>query len=495
MQNLKNTLRRWAEDNIKRDSSSANTLSEKRRNISQQALECFNSIPDKQFDTKADLGMFGEKISLWREMGKPGFVLRQRPEACACISGRFRCDMNLPDVFQVMLYNGFLHQTTPGQNLLYPKHKAELSDRPCICRLSDLEDDANNLNKLQAFFDEAQAGLCQKEQERKVKDTADFAKGGRDTRMEQIKWLNRALSEDCLIIYMPEGSHLEKPLQIINFSHSDHPAFVQTQCWVLIEKNAELSLVQCTDSNPHSEVLANSLTEIRLQPGARMEYIQLQNLGNQCQIFNTLNAQLEQNARLDSYHLTLNGGMTQNNIEVNLNQSEAHAEILGLYLQDRQQMVSNQVKVNHYAPRTYSRELFKGVIDDSALAFFKGHVFVSPEAEQTEAYQTNRNLLISAKAQAHAKPYLEIYADDVQCNHGVTVGQLDENALFYMRSRGIPATSARRLLMRAYADEILHPISVESIREWMSYLVKKRFSGQLEACQECVLDCSENNCL
>lgn len=494
MQNLKNTLRKWAEENWKQSTSCHNALTEKKHIIAQKALDCFTGLPDSQFDSKAGLGTFGEKISLWKELGKPDFVLRTRPQACACISGRFRCDMHQLDVYQVMLYNGFPNQNQ-GRNLLFPEKEADLSDHPCVCRLSDLKDNGNNLSKLQAFFQEAEAGLCHQGETAKVKDTADFAQGGRDNRMEQLKWLNRSLSEDCLIIYMPAGTRLEKPIQVINFSHSDQPAFVQTQCWVLLEEGAELSLVQCTDSTPHSEVLSNSLTEIRLQKDSQLEYIQLQNVGNQCQVFNTLNAQLERNARFNSFNLTLNGGMTQNNLEVNLNQSEAHAEILGLYLQDRQQMVSNQVKVNHLAPRTYSRELFKGVVDDSASAFFKGHVFVSPEAEQTEAYQTNRNLLISPKAQANAKPYLEIYADDVQCNHGVTVGQLDESALFYMRSRGIPAATARRLLMRAYADEILNPISVDSIREWMTFLVKKRFSGQLEACQECVLDCSENTCM
>ena len=258
-----------------------------------------------------------------------------------------------------------------------------------------------------------------------------------------------------------------------------------------MEEGASLSLVECTDSHPKAEVMAHSLTEIRLEKEASLEYIQLQNVGDSCKVFHDLSVQQARSSRLASYNLTLNGGLTRNNLEVNLNQEEARAELLGLYLQDHEQMAKTQVKVNHKAPKTYSRELFKGVIDDSASAYFKGHVFVSPVADQTEAYQSNRNLLISPKAQAHAKPYLEIYADDVQCNHGVTVGQLDEDALFYMRCRGIPADTARRLLMRAYADEILKPISVDSLREWMTFLVKKRFSGQLQACEQCVLACPE----
>lgn len=494
---MKNTLRKWAEEKARRGSAQTGegkSFPEQLRKVAAEALDCFLQIPDGQFDASTRTGMFGEKVSLWKEMGQTDFLLRSLPQACGCVSGKFRCDVHGLDVFQIMLYNGCVNGPQ-GKNLLFPEEKAQLDDRPCVCRLSDLEKNERNTAKLNGFFAEAEAGLRRREENRKVKTTADFAKGGREEKTEQSKWLNRALSEDVLVIYLPAGYRLEKPLQIVSLNHSGQPAFITTQCWVLLEEKASLSLVQCTDSEPNSDVLAHTLTEIRMLRGSHLENIQLQNVGNRCKIFHNLSAHLDQAACLTSYSLTLNGGMTQNNIEVNLDQSEAKAELLGLYLQDKQQMVNNCIKVNHYAPRTYSRELFKGVMDDSGQSFFKGHVFVSPEAEQTEAYQTNRNLLISSKAQAYAKPYLEIYADDVQCNHGVTVGQLDEDALFYMRCRGIPAAMARRLLMRAYADEILSPISVESVRDWMTFLVKKRFSGQLQACEECVLACSDKPCL
>lgn len=496
MQTLKDTIQGWAKEIARRRQLNPDKagFGKEMQEIADKALHCFLQLPDPMFDAKARLGMFGEKVSLWKEMGSADFLKRQLPDACALFPETFRCDIQSLDVHQVSLYNGCVCGPK-GKNLLDPSCDAELGDKACVCRLSDLAENEQNRARLQAFFDEAQGGLCSRQTPGKVKTTADFAQGGRDAEMEQSKWLNRALCEETLVIYLPQNCQLDKPLQIISLCHSENPAFVLNHVWVLLEKGARLSLVECTDSNPDAEVMAHSLTEIRLEEEANLEYIQLQNVGDRCKIFHDFNIQQAQSSVLASYNLTLNGGLTRNRIEVNLNQAEAHADLLGLYLQDHEQMASNQIKVNHLAPKTYSRELFKGVVDDSASTFFKGHVFVSSDADQTEAYQSNRNLLISPKAQAHAKPYLEIYADDVQCNHGVTVGQLDEDALFYMRCRGIPTDTARRLLMRAYADEILKPISVDSLREWMTFLVKKRFSGQLQACEQCVLACPEKHLL
>lgn len=494
MQTLKETIRSWAQETARHRKSkqdgTGQGFGETMNEIAAQALDCFLQLPDPMFDPDARSGMFGEKVSLWKELGSPDFTQRDFPLTQAPFPESFRCDIKGLDVYQILLYNGRVCGPE-GKNLLDPASEAVLDGHPCVCRLDELAATETHKEKLQPFLDEARQALCRKETTTHVKDTADFAQGGRDAAMEQSKWLNRCLSAETLIIYMPKGARLDKPLQIVSLCHGEKPSFVASQIWVLMEEGASLSLVECTDSHPKAEVMAHSLTEIRLEKEASLEYIQLQNVGDSCKVFHDLSVQQARSSRLASYNLTLNGGLTRNNLEVNLNQEEARAELLGLYLQDHEQMAKTQVKVNHKAPKTYSRELFKGVIDDSASAYFKGHVFVSPVADQTEAYQSNRNLLISPKAQAHAKPYLEIYADDVQCNHGVTVGQLDEDALFYMRCRGIPADTARRLLMRAYADEILKPISVDSLREWMTFLVKKRFSGQLQACEQCVLACPE----
>ncbi len=500
MQTLQDTIRNWAMETARQRQCACGSRSglqgfdQDMREIAGEALDCFLQLPEEQFKKGSHAGMFAETVSFWKELGAADFPRRTRPEACRLFPENFRCDIQGLDVHQVLLYNGCICGPK-GKNLLDPAQDAGLGRNACVCRLEDLADTEQNRTRLNAFFEEARQGLCTGKKESKVKTTADFARGGREAGIEQSKWLNRALCEDTLVVYLPKGFRLEKPLQIISLCHGEKPSFVLSRIWVLLEEGASLSLVECTDSNPKAEVLAHSLTEIRLEETASLEYIQLQNVGDGCKIFHDFNVQQERASNLSSYNLILNGGTTRNQLEVNLNQPEARADLLGLYLQDHEQKASTQVKVNHLAPKTCSRELFKGVVDDSASTFFKGHVFVSPAAEQTEAFQSNRNLLVSPKAQAHAKPYLEIYADDVQCNHGVTVGQLDETALFYMRSRGIAPALARRLLMRAYASEIIGSIRVESIKNWMEFLVKKRFSGQLQACEQCVLACPEKNLL
>lgn len=441
-------------------------------------------------------GMFAPRLSLWQELAAEDFPLRRvcgQSDSAAGSMAPFRCDIKGLDTFLIAVHNGFV-AGEKGKNLLFAEKQARLGHEPCVCRLSDLTD-TKDLEKFHKYFKESEPGEpCQTSKTASVRDTAGFAKGSKDSDTERIKRLNGSCRQDTLVVYLPAGYQLEKPLQIVNLCHDKEPLFVQPHCCILLEKGASASIVHCTDSHVQSDILANALTEIQLEADAHLDYVQMQNVGDLCKVFHHIDAQLSAKAKLSLHRITLNGGVSQNSTEINLTEPEADAEVFGLYLQDRKQKVNNTVKINHFAPRTRSRELFKGVMDDSSEASFKGHVFVSPQAQQTEAYQTCRNLLVSPKAQAYAKPWLEIYADDVQCNHGVTVGQLDEEALFYMRCRGISTDMARRLLMRAYADEILREIHVEELRLWLTSLVKQRFSGQLQACQDCVLACGGSQC-
>jgi Fe-S cluster assembly protein SufD len=157
---------------------------------------------------------------------------------------------------------------------------------------------------------------------------------------------------------------------------------------------------------------------------------------------------------------------------------------------DRNQHIDNHVFVDHAVPRCHSNELFKGVLDDHASGVFNGHVLVRRDAQQTIAYQKNSNILLTDKATVDARPFLEIYADDVKCSHGATVGQLDANALFYIRSRGISEANARILLMYAFAAEIINKIDIPELRQRIDDMVKKRLRGELSYCDQCVLHCS-----
>ncbi len=189
--------------------------------------------------------------------------------------------------------------------------------------------------------------------------------------------------------------------------------------------------------------------------------------------------------------ITLHGGLIRNNVYTRLNGEGAVNETLGLSLVDKTQHIDSYTFVDHAVPNCTSRQNFKYILDDHATAAFTGRILVQPQAQKTEAYQKNNNILMTSDARVNTKPQLEIYADDVKCSHGATIGQLDPNAIFYLQSRGISKREARMLLMYAFGHEILDKISVEPLRERLSDLVDKRLRGELTRCNSCPLHCQE----
>ncbi|MDR2684285.1 MAG: SufD family Fe-S cluster assembly protein [Prevotellaceae bacterium] len=194
----------------------------------------------------------------------------------------------------------------------------------------------------------------------------------------------------------------------------------------------------------------------------------------------SLQAEIETDAQLDIFLFNFGGSniaATTNNINVNLVSKNARTNIYGLYLIDKYQKIHNEIEVHHNSPNTYSNQLFKGILDDSAQGKFYGHIFVEKNAQKIEAKQNNRNILISPKAKFETKPFLEIYADDVKCSHGATTGQLDGQALFYMRQRGLSFNAARSLMMAAFASEITAHITSAQTRKKIEELIVARLGG------------------
>jgi Fe-S cluster assembly protein SufD len=189
--------------------------------------------------------------------------------------------------------------------------------------------------------------------------------------------------------------------------------------------------------------------------------------------------------------ITFNAGKVNNFLQVNMDEPFADAHLNGLYLVDKQQAIHNEVRVLHNAPDCTSRQLYKGIADDEAYAIFNGHIVVQQDAQRTSAYQVNKNIALTDAAHIQTQPFLEIYADDVKCSHGATVGQLDENALFYLRSRGICHKNARMLLMFAFANEVAQTVKIQALRERMSQMIQQRLRGELHICSQCALHCEE----
>ena len=223
---------------------------------------------------------------------------------------------------------------------------------------------------------------------------------------------------------------------------------------------------------------------------ASLDLYKLQNINDETALFNNSFFNMDRNSRLNVNVLTFNGGLIRNELHVNLNGEGAEADLNGLYLMDKKQHIDNQVYVNHNAPHCNSNELFKGILDEEATGVFNGYIYVARDAQKTNAFQRNNNILMKSTAKINTMPFLEIYADDVQCSHGATVGQLDSEAMFYLMQRGIPFDDARMLLMFAFAAEITENIKIETLKTNIDDMVKKRLRGELSICDRCVLHCT-----
>lgn len=303
--------------------------------------------------------------------------------------------------------------------------------------------------------------------------------------------LNSAFIQDGLFVYVPDGVEVEKPIQLVNVVDAHLPIILQPRHLLIAGKNSKVTLVHCDHSLTNNVSFSNTVMEIVGGENAEIDHYKVQNKGSRSALFTTTCVNLYREAKFKSKVLTLNGNLTRNCLDVKLLEEQADADLYGLYLVDKTQHVDNQISIDHAAPNCTSNQLFKGILDDQSRAVFSGLIHVWPQAQQTKAYQNNKNLLLTDEAKANTQPRLEIYADDVKCSHGATVGQLDAEAMFYLRSRGIGHAEARKLMMLAFADEIVQKISILPLKNKISSLVEKRLSGELSICDQCLLHCAD----
>ena len=313
-----------------------------------------------------------------------------------------------------------------------------------------------------------------------------------DTENNVFEALNTAFASDGVFIYVPDNVAPDKPIQIINIINKKENLFIQPRNLVIVGKNSNLSLVMCDDALSHFPSLNNTVTEIFIDKNASVDHYKMQNNDNHSAMINNINFHQLDGSKVSSNIITLNGGFIRNNVNIAINGEHCETNLNGLYLVDGKQHIDNHTFINHLKPNSTSKELFKGIIDNQAKAVFNGKIIVQKDAQKTSAFQTNRNILLTDDATINTKPNLEIYADDVKCSHGATVGQLDADAMFYMRARGISEDSARMLLMNAFAEEVAAKISIEAIRERVCHLIDKRLKGELSICDQCVLHCKKN---
>jgi Fe-S cluster assembly protein SufD len=301
--------------------------------------------------------------------------------------------------------------------------------------------------------------------------------------------MNSALFSDGILVYVPKNTKIDKPLQIINILLSEEDLMIQQRNLIILEENSSASIVICDHTLSANKFLSNTVTEIYVGKGAYFNQTSLQNEHNDAAKISSIFINQDSNSNVSSNIITLHGGLVRNNMSVTLNGEGAENKTSGLFLTDKTQHVDNYVFINHAKPHCTSNQLFKGVLDDTSTGSFNGRVLVSRDAQKTLAYQKSSNLLLTSEAKMNTRPQLEIYADDVKCSHGATVGQLDQEALYYMRTRGISKEEARLLLMYAFAHEIVDQIDVQPLKERIDGLVNMRLRGELTRCQNCSIHC------
>ena len=308
--------------------------------------------------------------------------------------------------------------------------------------------------------------------------------------------LNTMLAQDGLYVYVPKGVVVDRAIQVINILKSPNtphsalhtPHFmVNRRVLIVLEEGAELKMLFCDHTADDCHFLATQVIEAYVGENASLDlYCMEETHAKNVRVSNVYIDQ-QANSRVNHNVITLHNGITRNKLDLTFSGEGAECDCYGCVIADKHQHVDNNTLITHKVPHCTSNELYKYVLDEQSTGAFAGRVLVESGAQKTSSQMTNQNLTATKEARMYTQPMLEIYADDVKCAHGSTVGQLNDAALFYMRQRGIPLEEARLLLQNAFINEVIDKMKLEPLRDRLHYLVEKRFRGELSKCEGCKL--------
>ncbi|AEI49964.1 Fe-S cluster assembly protein SufD [Runella slithyformis] len=289
--------------------------------------------------------------------------------------------------------------------------------------------------------------------------------------------LNTAFAHDGVVVHVPEGKVVEEPiiLRFITDSRSVNAAS-QPRNLIVVGKNAEVKMAESFRTIGDNGSFTNVVTEIVVEENANVQYYKVQNETEKAYHIGTTQVLQKDKSHFYAVTVTVNGGFVRNNLNIVLDGQYCESFMYGLYFPNGKQHVDNHTLVDHAKPNSYSNELYKGILKDKSTGVFNGKIFVREYASKTNAYQSCRNVVLSDEASMNTKPQLEIYNDDVKCSHGTTTGKLNDEAIFYMRSRGIPKAEAVTLLMYAFCEDVISQIKIEPIREYLSGLIVEKLA-------------------
>lgn len=301
---------------------------------------------------------------------------------------------------------------------------------------------------------------------------------------DALTLLNTALAHDAVVIYVPKGEKAKQPIRIENTLSGEQDTMVVRRVLIVMEELAEATVFFVDHAKGESAYLTSQVIEVVAKDGAQLDMYEMEETTEKCHRYSNLYMKVGRNACIRHNGVTLSNGVTRNGIDVYLQGEGSEVTLNGAVIADRQQHVDVNTLIDHQVPQCVSNELYKYVADDQAVGAFAGRILVREGAQQTISHETNNNMCASEEARIYTQPMLEIYADDVKCAHGSTVGVMDEKALFYMQQRGISLEEARTLLKNAFISQVIDEMKWESFRDRLHILVDKRLSKE-ERCGSC----------
>jgi len=313
---------------------------------------------------------------------------------------------------------------------------------------------------------------------------------------DAVTALNTMLAQDGMLIYVPKNVKVDRAIQVINIlkalspltSHlSPQNIMVNRRVLIILEEGSELKMLFCDHTADDRNFLATQVIEAFVGENASLDLYCLEETHYKNVRVSNVYIDQQANSRVNHNVITLHNGITRNKLDLTFSGEGAECQCFGCVIADKQQHVDNNTLITHHVPHCTSNELYKYVLDDQAVGAFAGRVLVEHGAQKTSSQMTNQNLTATKEARMYTQPMLEIYADDVKCAHGSTVGQLNDAALFYMRQRGISLDEAKLLLQNAFINEVIDHMQLEPLRDRLHYLVEKRFRGELNKCAGCRL--------
>lgn len=428
--------------------------------IREHSTDVMNAVRDEAFENFKTLGIPTKKLERYKytdmtKLFEPNYgVNLKRLDIPVNPYDAFRCDVpNLSTSLYFIVNDTFYTKTTP---------KAQLPDG---VRIGSLKAEAEKNPELIAKY------------YARLANTSD----------DGITALNTMLAQDGLLVYVPKNVRVERAVQVINILRSDVDLMINRRVLIIVEEGAEIKLLFCDHAADDRNFLTTQVIEAYVGRNASLDLYCMEETHEKNVRVSNLYIDQEADSRVNHNIITLHNGVTRNRTDLTLSGEGAECVLNGCAIADKNQVVDNNTLIDHKVPHCDSKELYKYVLDGKATGAFAGRILVRKGAQKTTSEERNQNICATREARMFTQPMLEIYADDVKCSHGSTVGQLNDAAMFYMRQRGISEKEAKLLLEFAFINEVIDTMKLEPLRDRLHHLVEKRFRGELSKCEGCKL--------